>query len=52
MGSGSCIAIAVAWVTAVAEVRYLAWELPRATGLAKKKKEKKKGKKEKRSVYK
>ena len=35
VGEGSGIVIAVTWVTAVVQVQPLAWELPRAAGVAK-----------------
>ena len=44
LGKGFSIAAAVAWVTAVAQIQYLAWELPYAVGPAIKKKKKKKKK--------
>ena len=40
-GSGSCVFTTVALVTAVAQLQSLAWELPHAAGVAKRKKEKK-----------
>ena len=40
VGEGQGIVTAAAWVAAVVQVGWLAWELPYATGMAKKEKEK------------
>ena len=44
LGKGFSIAAAVAWVTAVAQIQYLAWELPHAVGPAIKKKKRRRRK--------
>ena len=44
MGEGSGLAISVARVTALVQVRFLAWQLVNAMGAAKKRKRKKKKK--------